>query len=82
MLAELGATSSVFDALEAFYLGGRYDGRRIRAPGLMERHPTWLLFAPGVLSLRGDPRHAALLKRTGLEDYWRKSGTKPDYRRG
>ena len=29
-----------------------------------------------------DPRHASLLERTGLEDYWRKSGTLPDFWRG
>jgi hypothetical protein len=28
-----------------------------------------------------DARFAPLLKRIGLEEYWRQSGTQPDFRR-
>jgi hypothetical protein len=28
-----------------------------------------------------DARFAQLLQRIGLEEYWRKSGTRPDFRR-
>ena len=31
--------------------------------------------------LASDPRFASILQRIGLEDYWRQTGTQPDYRR-
>jgi hypothetical protein len=71
-----------FALLEASFLGGVFNGTRVDPPGPLDPRPTDALFAPAVLSLRGDPRHASLLERTGLEDYWRKSGTLPDFRRG
>ena len=55
---------------------------RVAPPGPLDGRVSCPLFAPAVLTLRGDPRYASLLARTGLEDYWRKSGTRPDFRRG
>jgi DNA-binding winged helix-turn-helix (wHTH) protein/tetratricopeptide (TPR) repeat protein len=42
---------------------------------------TGLLFTRETAPMRADPRFARLMQATGLEDYWRRSGTKPDYRR-
>ena len=41
---------------------------------------TELLFAPPAAAMRADPRFTTLVRELGLEDYWRASGTKPDYR--
>jgi hypothetical protein len=56
------------------------NGTRIAPPGPLDLRSSGPLFAPAVLSLRNDPRFTSLLARTGLEDYWRKSGTQPDLR--
>ena len=77
-----GMVDEVFALVEAFFFGGVVNGTRVAPPGSFDHCPSGALFAPAVLSLRGDPRYASLLKRTGLEDYWRKSGTQPDFRRG
>jgi hypothetical protein len=58
------------------------EGTRVAPPGPLDLRDSYPLFAPAVLSLRNDPRFASLLARTGLEDYWYKSGTQPDFRRG
>jgi hypothetical protein len=39
------------------------------------------LFSRPLAPLRSDPRFKSILQRIGLEDYWRLSGTLPDYRR-
>jgi DNA-binding winged helix-turn-helix (wHTH) protein/tetratricopeptide (TPR) repeat protein len=48
---------------------------------LEERSTSFLVAAP-MTALVADPRHAALLALTGLEAYWRRSGSQPDFRRG
>lgn len=50
---------------------GHFDNRRRR---------TAYLFEPATAPMRKDPRFAELTRMTGLDDYWRASGTKPDYR--
>ena len=82
IMAQLGMANEVFEVLAATFLGGTIGGRRVAPPGLLDRRNTLVLFNPAVLALRGDPRFARLLERTGLEDYWRKSGTRPDFRGG
>ena len=47
----------------------------------LDPRPSYMLFSLALRDLHGDPRWGALLQRTGLEDYWRKSGTQPDFRR-
>lgn len=51
---------------------GMYDSHRERETGLLYMNST----AP----LRADPRFLGILREVGFEDYWRQSGTKPDYR--
>jgi tetratricopeptide (TPR) repeat protein len=76
----LGALDDMFAILDGYYfdagkwasvapLGGDQD--RITSP----------LFLPPMKAPWTDPRFASLLQRTGLDDYWRKSGTQPDFRR-
>ncbi|WP_236555040.1 hypothetical protein, partial [Novosphingobium sp. 9U] len=42
---------------------------------------THYLFYPATAPLRGDARFAGLVRDLGLDDYWRRSRTVPDYRR-
>jgi hypothetical protein len=37
------------------------------------------LFQPGTAAMRADPRFLGLAEDIGLSDYWRRSGTRPDY---
>lgn len=81
LLAMLGAGDLALDALHAFYFGGIVDGKAIAPPDALDHRPTMPLFSPPILGLRKDPRHADMLRRTGLENYWRQSGSQPDFRR-
>lgn len=81
LLARLGQRDLALAGLAAFFIGGRVEGRRVPPPGSLDLRPTAVLFTPPILELRTDSRHAALLVQTGLEDYWRASGSAPDFRR-
>jgi DNA-binding winged helix-turn-helix (wHTH) protein/tetratricopeptide (TPR) repeat protein len=81
-LALLGKVDEMFNFFEAFFFGGVFKGTRVAPPGPLDSRSSSFLFAPVVLSLRNDPRFASLLARTGLEDYWHKTGTPPDFRLG
>jgi tetratricopeptide (TPR) repeat protein len=81
-LAGLGAVELAFDALEAYFLGGNLVGKHYPPPGPLDRRPTFQLFGTYMLEQRQHPRFKALLERTGLEAYWRKSDNQPDFRRG
>jgi Tfp pilus assembly protein PilF len=80
-LALLGMVDEMFAFFEAYFFGGVVNGTRVAPPGPLDPRGSFALFAPAVLSLRNDPRYASLLARTGLEDYWHKTGTQPDFRR-
>ncbi len=82
MQVQFGMTDAAIALIEAYYFGGVVNGTRVPPPGPLDERFTYVLYSQDVLSLRGDPRYASLLKRIGLEDYWRKSGTRPDFRRG
>lgn len=82
VMAWLGLTDMMFEAAEAYFFGGSFNGERIAAPSPLDPRPSYMLFGPSLVPLRADPRWGALLERTGLEDYWRKSGTRPDFRSG
>jgi DNA-binding winged helix-turn-helix (wHTH) protein/Flp pilus assembly protein TadD len=81
MLVQFGMADAAFALIEAFYFGGMFNGTRVPPPGPLDPRSTMPLFAPTLLALRGDPRFVSLPERIGLEDYWRKSGTQPDFRR-
>jgi DNA-binding winged helix-turn-helix (wHTH) protein/tetratricopeptide (TPR) repeat protein len=83
--AAVGRLDDAFRAIEALYfdrgftLGvrgfseeqGTYWPRRAR--------PTWILWLPIMAGLRADPRLAPLVREMKLADYWRRSGTRPDF---
>lgn len=78
--AALGDADSGFALLEGYYFGeGRWA--RVAPPaGDMDR-TTFALFEQPMSSLWPDPRFADLTRKIGLDQYWRSSGSTPDYRR-
>lgn len=74
-LVLLGAPDEALDAFGKYY-------REAEAEDDFRFVPRTLpLFSPVMLTLKDDPRHRALLELTGLEDYWARSGSQPDFRR-
>ena len=81
IFAFLGHAELAFSSLERYFFNrgqfggdapkGRYDQRRCA-----------FLFGKGMAHARNHPRFAVLLREVGLEEYWRKTGTLPDFRRG
>jgi tetratricopeptide (TPR) repeat protein len=61
-------------------LQGYYFGEGPWAVGFTDRRITELLFMGPTAILQGDTRFGSILERTGLEAYWRATGTQPDYR--
>jgi tetratricopeptide (TPR) repeat protein len=80
LLAALDEPDAAMAALEAYFLGGTLFGQQIAPPFALDLRPTQALFVAPILAIRND-RFTALLERTGLEDYWRRSGSQPDFRR-
>jgi hypothetical protein len=77
----LGAGETAFDLLNGYYFGeGRWKG--IAPIGGDQDRLTSPLFQPVMKSVWRTNEFARLVMRIGLEDYWRKTGTSPDYRRG
>lgn len=81
ILALLGESDTAFAAYWAYLLGGRILRHEYPAPGPLDPRETETLFGPSFAPLRQNPRFPDLLKRIGLEDYWRRSGSQPDFRR-
>jgi tetratricopeptide (TPR) repeat protein len=76
--AALGRVDLALDMLEGVYLGiGNWAVRSFRTGGLTT-HP---LFQPHARPLWREPRFAKILTESGLERYWRSTGTMPDFRR-
>ena len=80
-LAMLGEIDRAFELLEGFYFGGGRPGHRRAAPGPLARRSTAVLFLLPTAPLRANARFGPLLARLGLDDYWRATGTTPDYQR-
>ena len=79
-LAFIGARSELMAVLDGYFFG-QGEWARIAPIGGDEDRQTLFLFQPPMEKIWGEPQFARLLKRIGLEDYWRKSGTTPDFRR-
>lgn len=79
--AALKAVDDVIAILEGYYFGrGRW--RTVAPPGGDDDRQTSPLFQPPMRPVWPDQRFAQLLRHIGLDDYWRQSGTVPDFRRG
>ncbi len=77
---------TAFSILDSFYfdrgfaLGEqRYSKEQAMYSAERERN-TYFLFMTRTAGLRRDARFGPLLDELGLEQYWRSSGTVPDYR--
>ncbi len=80
VFALLGRAELSFDAWERYLLNRGEFG--VDNPiSTLTRRQTRDLFALPMAPLRPEPRFTSLLHRIGLEDYWRRTGTQPDYRR-
>jgi hypothetical protein len=80
-LGALGYTDMAFEHAYGYLLGKRdaLTGERQPLPAHAERE-TYFLFASQTSAMRQDPRFPKLTAAIGLDDYWRATGTRPDYR--
>jgi hypothetical protein len=79
--AALGDAGSAFAIFDGYYFG-EGEWARVTPPNGDEDRLTSTLFHPPLRRLWTDARFDRLVERIGLENYWRQSGTLPDYRRG
>lgn len=80
VFAALGRPDLTFASLERYYFNRGSFGQP--APvGPYIRGNTDALFTQPMAAARADPRFAIILRQTGLESYWRRTGTVPDFRR-
>lgn len=80
LFALLGDLDMTFASLDRYLL----DRGPFGAPapiGAYTRRYTECLFARPMTSARSDARFARMLGEIGLEEYWRRTGTVPDFRR-
>ena len=78
--AAVGDLDTTFAILNGYYFGEGAWSKTAPAAGDQDR-ATSPLFLPPMKAAWADPRFARLLERVGLADYWRQSGTLPDFRR-
>ena len=82
----LGRVDTAFEMANAYYFDRGFSVpslRFIRGQGTYSSPPdrrTAIIFLPSMARMRADPRFETLVGDLGLADYWRKSGTHPDYR--
>jgi hypothetical protein len=76
----LGVLDDAFAIFEGYYLGTGRWASVAPAAGDADRQ-TSALFLPPMKPAWRDPRFGELVQRIGLEDYWRQSGSVPDFRR-
>jgi hypothetical protein len=80
VFALLGRLDLTFSSLERYFFDRGSFGRP--APiGRFTRRYTDVLFTLPMAAARKDPRFAQLVREIGLEAYWHKTGTVPDYQR-
>ena len=75
----VGDTRTTLSLLRGYYFGeGEWAG--LAPPGGDQDRHTAPLFMPPMRALWPDRGFDDLLRRIGLNDYWRRSGTRPDFR--
>ena len=80
IFAALGRIDLAYEGLQRYYLNRGTFGRPAPLEPAARRY-TDLLFSTPVRPLLNEPRGAQMLIDVGLEQYWRSTGTIPDYRR-
>jgi DNA-binding winged helix-turn-helix (wHTH) protein len=75
VFAALGRADLAFAAIQRYFFG---SGQA--AIGAFTRRHTDFLFMPPMAPLWAKDRFAEITRATGLENYWRSTGTLPDYR--
>lgn len=82
-LSALGVIDTAFDHAYSYYFGRRdsLTGERQPLPRYADRW-TDFLFSQSAAAMRADPRFPKLIAAIGLEDHWRATGSRPDYRAG
>lgn len=78
--AALGGHGPALAVLQGYFFG-EGEWAALTPPGGDEDRITLPLFEPPMRPLWNHPGFDQLLGRIGLSDYWRRSGTLPDYRR-
>lgn len=78
--AALGDGSTAMALLRGYYFG-KGDWAALAPPGGDSDRITGPLFLPPMKSLWRQPQFDQLLQEIGLHEYWRRSGTTPDFRR-
>ena len=78
--AALGDLNTSFELLSGYYFG-QGVWKKIAPEGGDQDRATSPLFQPPMKSAWTDRRFGQLVWSIGLEDYWRRSGTVPDFRR-
>jgi len=82
----LGRIDDTYRLMDAYFFGRGFDigERRWSAEqgqfSSRRRRNTFFLFKRFMQPVRADPRFSALTAELGLDDYWRKSGSIPDFR--
>jgi DNA-binding winged helix-turn-helix (wHTH) protein/tetratricopeptide (TPR) repeat protein len=84
LAAALGDADTAFRLMRFHYLSPISSLPDVRFPGQSNfgrANERWTghLFGPPVDRLQGDPRFLQLMQEIGLVDYWRQSGTAPDF---
>jgi DNA-binding winged helix-turn-helix (wHTH) protein/tetratricopeptide (TPR) repeat protein len=84
--AVVGSADVAFKVADAYYFNRgfaigerRFSDEQALYTAMSRRHSNFL-FAAETVQLRRDPRFNPLVRAIGLEDYWAKSHSKPDYR--
>jgi hypothetical protein len=76
----LGDLNAAFRLFDGYYFGVG-EWRQLAPKGGDEDRITNLLFLPPMSPIWRLPEFNRLLERIGLNEYWRRSGTTPDFRR-
>jgi DNA-binding winged helix-turn-helix (wHTH) protein/tetratricopeptide (TPR) repeat protein len=79
----LGRVEEAFAIAEAYYFGRGFTIPDFPAPGSKftpSQRQTRLLFEPVTKPMRAHPRFEPLVRKIGLDRYWKESGVQPDYR--
>jgi DNA-binding winged helix-turn-helix (wHTH) protein len=85
-LGVINRMDAAYSVIEGYYfdrgfaLGDRRYSQEQGVYAAQKQRHTYMLFAARTSPLRRDPRFGPLLVELGLEDYWRATGTKPDFR--